>query len=89
MKFLEREKEFNSDRILFLSSKKQNKKDRAYNISTRNQCWKVPEHHMVMSQGADLNQFQTVKDATKVNSPQRLYKHICATNESEAWRECQ
>lgn len=62
-------------------------------MSTRNQCcegyWKVAEHHMLMSQGEDLNQFQAVKDAAKVNSPQRLYKRICATSELEAWREWQ
>lgn len=44
---------------------------------------------MLMSQGEGLNQFQTVKDAAKVNSPQRLYKHICATSESGAWKEWQ
>lgn len=45
---------------------------------------------MLMSQGEDLNQFQTyAKDATKVNLLQRGYKHICATSESEARREIQ
>ena len=32
---------------------------------------------------------KSLKDAANVNSSQRLYKHICATSESEAWREWQ
>lgn len=40
-----------------------------------------------MSKGEALNKFQTVKDVTMVNSPQRLCKHIHATSETEVGRE--
>lgn len=57
-------------------------------MSTKNWCcegyWKMAEHHMLMSQTEEVNQFQIVKDTAKANSPQRLYKHTCATAESGA-----